>query len=61
MQLEQNLFSIYRLILKTPKYVCLLGLLFLFVIATVQLAFMFKATPPLELSQCMFEYIIDKH
>lgn len=61
MQIEQNLFSIYRLILKTPKYIFILSLGFLLVIAVTQLASILTDPPPLDLSQCLLDYVLEKH
>lgn len=61
MQLEQNLFSIYRLILKTPKYLFILALGFLLVIVVIQLANALSTPQPLDFSQCLLEYVIEKH
>jgi hypothetical protein len=47
--------------LKTPRYIFLLALLFLLVIAVFQLSFLLQAGPKLDVSQCMFDYLMEKH
>lgn len=60
-QLEQNLYSIYRLFLKIPKTVliALLGLLLL--IAFSQTLNMRSNNKVIDLSDCMFDYIMAQH
>lgn len=61
MQLQQNLFSIYRLFLKLPKYLFLAGLVLLSIIAISQLVHVLGDSSQLDLSECLMDYVLQKH
>ena len=60
LQLEQNLYSIYRLCLKLPRYLFVGCLIFLFFIAATQILYMNSNKQHLDVSQCLLNYVIDK-
>jgi hypothetical protein len=61
MFLEQNLFSIYRLILKTPKIIFVAALIFAIFVAITQITYVTKTRRALDLSQPLLEYMIKKN
>ena len=60
-QLEQNLYSIYRIVLKLPRWILLAALLLLAVIASTQFANINSNNRLVDFSDCMFNYLIQKH
>lgn len=61
MLLEQNLFSIYRLIIKTPKIIFLLTLIALAFILVTQVIYAVKINRSIDLRSVLKDYIIAKH
>jgi hypothetical protein len=60
LQLEQNLYSIYRLFLKLPKWIFLGLMLFLVVVAIGLMVNMSRNSERPDVSQCLFDYLIQK-
>ena len=61
MLLEQNLFWIYRLILKAPRAVYYLIAIFLLFVAVTQIIYLQKINKTQDFSPLLFEYVKQKH
>ncbi len=61
MFLEQNLFSIYRLILKTPRVIFIAALILAIFVAITQISYISKTRRTVDISESLLEYIIKKN
>lgn len=61
MLLEQNLFCIYRIILKIPRAVYVLLALLLIFLAATQIIYIHKINKTHDFSPLLFEYVMQKH
>ena len=61
LQLEQNLYAIYQLVLKLPRYILYACLILLTFIAISQVANIYSNDMKVDLSGCMLNYILQRH
>jgi len=61
MLLEQNLFCIYRIILKIPRAVYLLLAVLLLFVAATQIIYIHKINKTHDFSPLLFDYVMQKH
>lgn len=61
MLIEQNLFNIYRLLLKIPRPLYLVPLVIALFLVTTQIIYITTLPQSIDFSQLLFDYLIDKH
>jgi hypothetical protein len=61
MLLEQNLFWVYRLLLKTPRVLYLIALAFLIFVAFSQITYISRANKTIDFSKLLLDYVVQKH
>lgn len=61
MLLEQNLFWVYRILLKAPRVLYLVALAFTVFVAFSQITYISRVSRTIDFSQLLLDYVIQKH